>query len=186
MEHARNLNNEWYCHKLFWILNPLFVIILNITAPILDRFPGDYFDYVFMAIETVISLTAVVCLYMTRPKKRIMIPIRRQSLTENLTGTNLLKTFKENPIRVALKFGLANDEFIRFETETELVKGEVKRKFDEFIAIEKELIEYVQRNVPSMTHQVPILEKRDMEESSSITAALEKRLKNIQFFLNTI
>lgn len=183
MEHARNLNNELYCHRLFWGLNCIFVLIISITVLVLDFFPNDVFDYIFMLVEFIGSVIAITMMFMTRPKKRILIPSRQSSLEK---GDVVGLSYKDKPIRVYLNLSFGTDDYIKFRIETELMCEEIKRKFSEFLDLESYLLEYIQRILPDRVNEVPIIDKFEIKSSQSITEAIERRYKSLEHFLEVI
>ena len=97
MEHTRNLNNEWYWHKMFWILNPIFILIMSITVIIVDRFPNDIFDYVFMSLELITSLIAFSFMMKTK-KKQIVVPPKRGSLRGRVLDSHPNTVDNDRPV----------------------------------------------------------------------------------------
>ena len=177
MEHARNLNNEWYCHKLFWGLNPLFIFSLSITVIFIDKFNTDIFDYIFMFFELFFGIIAFVFMLMTRKKKQVAIPPRRVSLLAKVSDVQSQFSTEERPIKIYLDYKIKKNGDICFRVSTEIVDKEVKRKFNEFLDVENYLIEYVKNFVPSQIHEVPIIDKKNSDFDCGITVAAANKLK---------
>lgn len=181
MEHSRNLNNELYCHKLFWVLNLVFLPTLSVVAFIVDSFPNDIFDYIFIFIEFIGAILAVVMMAMTTPKKRTTIPMSEQSFTASPASLRA-----GVPIKVTLNLGLNSNDFISFKVETDHMCEEIKRKFSEFIDIQNYILEYIQHYLPEKINEVPIINQGDLEETSSIASAFVNRLSSVDDFLQAI
>jgi hypothetical protein len=182
MEYSRNLNNELYCHKLFWGLNVVFLPTLSIVAFIVDSFPNDIFDYIFIFIEFIGAILAVVMMAITTPKKRTSIPMSEQSFTASPTSSSRAGV----PIKVILNFSLNSEELITFKVETENMREEIKRKFSEFIDIQNYILEYIQHYLPEQINEVPIINQGDVEENPSVASAFVNRLNSVDDFLQAI
>jgi len=158
---------------------------MSIISLILDRFPNDVFDYIFISVEFVVSFVAVVMMLMTRPKKPIIIPERDPS--RSITSkSEYIEEQKDNPIRVTLNLEFNIQEMISFKVETDNLTVVVKRKFNEFIDLENFLLEYIQHYLPEHINAVPIIDKTDFKENSRIVSAFERRLRNLNLFLQDI
>ena len=176
MEHARNLNNELYCHKLFWVLNPIFILVFSITVVIINNFEKDIFDYCFMILEFIFGSIAFVFMTMTRKKKQRDIPVRHFSY--DMEGdVSLTISSKERPIKVYLNYRINKEDIISFRVVTEFMDKEVQKRFNEFLDVENFLLEYVKTNIPNKIHDVPIIDKKGLNSSGGITSVAEKRLK---------
>lgn len=176
MEHSRNLNNELYCHKLFWVINPLFIFIISLVVIFISQLDNDYVDYIFMTISFAGSVTAFVMMLKTKPKKRVRVP-DRESIMESISDANTSISYKETPIRIMMDYSLNSAEEIKFKVETESMSRTIKRKFNEFLDIQSYLLEYIQKHLPEKVSEVPTIDKSKFRADGDRTFVVEKRLK---------
>lgn len=151
---------------------------MSITVIIVDRFPNDIFDYVFMSLELITSLIAFSFMMKTK-KKQIVVPPKRGSLRGRVLDSHPNTVDNDRPIKIYLDYKIKKDEDISFRVVTEKVDKRVKRNFNEFLDVENYLIEYIKKHNRRKIHEVPTINKKSAKSStvSGITQAAENRLK---------
>lgn len=181
LEHERRLTQAWYCHQFFWLLNGICVIAFTIVWIYKQLFKvDDYVAFSFMSVEIIMSLLIVGFMLKTK-SFRIRKLEQRVQLQEQM-----LYTGNPGEIHISMDYKISKKNEVTFKVTAGKIYTKIKRNLKEFYQIEEHIIKYLDSKMPEMKNNIPVLEKSRLSMSKNQANLYEKRLRNIDSFLQVI
>lgn len=98
----------------------------------------------------------------------------------------MLYTGNPGEIHISMDYKISKKNEVTFKVTAGKIYTKIKRNLKEFYQIEEHIIKYLDSKMPEMKNNIPVLEKSRLSMSKNQANLYEKRLRNIDSFLQVI